>query len=279
MSKTMRVLAAGLVFLASCTKIEMQSGMSAAEKVTLLTEAYTSGVNKKITGKDVARAAVADIGMAVGVVQTTGWVGGFFGPIYAVGVTAISTMASYGALKTAPQPGTTVLVNNLGDANLGEVVPSTNNPFEYIGRHHNIGLTQLASYCGPGLNYNCQISDLDSVLFSYYINHFENYAGGYNPEELNQRFDLYTQFADMTTEELIASLVNAGNISQEASSILLDYISAIEASPTSVDFCNYSIQVEDIVQSSNLNSTEKNALLVAFAIGRYSVTYWSNIYS
>ena len=273
----MAILSMTIIF--SCTK-STNSSLSTKQKVNNKTVIYLQnakkGSSKNITGKDVARAAAVDIGSAITVVGTTGWAASFLGPIYVVGVTAVSTLSSYGALgvKLPDEDG----ISNLGNSRIDLVVKSHINEYEDMGVFHNNGLVELAIYCGATPS-SCGIIEKDSVLFSYFSQNTPNYYGGMNPLELSEKFNFYNEFKGLTNKKLVENAYLNNEISENVYAIISNYFDALYTSIDTQDFGNFSISIEnDVINSEDLNDIDKKQLLTAMAIGRYSLTYWSYIY-
>lgn len=158
------------------------------------------------------------------------------------------------------------------DPSYAYAAANTNNPYDNIGYNHYYSINQALSDTTNYLDANGNYSNSNFYNFSSNLL-LQN--GVINSTQLssytstnNNLLESYVQ------EDIVNSLYNANKISSDTRNIMTNYFNALYSTTHAAAFENYSIQAENLIVNSTMNSLDKEAILSTMATARYGVHYW-----
>lgn len=165
-------------------------------------------------------------------------------------------------------------VNSANEEQKIHLPENTQNEYDYVGKIHNQALTEiLLNYDKEDLDIQEVLDDTESVLKSN-----SSYL------ELLQDND-YPNFTKSQVEDAMSDFsndfenyINNLNISSQAKQKINDLVSTtINFNGTYDSYYKYVVSFEQDIEASNLGKTEKQAILSASSVARYSGHLWNSV--
>ena len=259
------------VFVVSCQKetVDPQRSTVSIESFHQLAKHYHSlnfstDYLKKPTKKEIKKIIKADVaGAGIGVKM-----GSVFGPwgmlVGGLIVGGLASWAESGICCDESKDFLWVFENNYTPAIA--YIPNPTNPFDEVGVLHNQVLVNLAEGLSTG-----QIEDPDNfyLLYKHLIPSIKSN---------------YPDAIDLISDPAFVEMLNTSNdviledvLSENAYEIYDIYISAAMEIDYLEDYINFTIDYENLLLEVDMDEDEKNAILAALAVSRYSNTYWTNV--
>jgi hypothetical protein len=157
-----------------------------------------------------------------------------------------------------------------------DFIPITNNPYNEIGKLHNLSIVNYAKNCSSNIIDN---SNYKSVI-NFATNEY-NETIGTTHDPINYNFiehynTLIENYETTGIDGIFKNSKDLGEITENESIILSNFCNNL-VNLNITDAIDYSKKCEDVVLISNINSTSKQKILFAIAIGKNSKILYNNI--